>query len=62
MRKGKADVKYAKFNKESSVVQQEAYLSLADEVEQNFPNIHVLKIDNMKPVEETKKYIKNILM
>lgn len=60
-RAGKADVKYAKFNKESSVQQQNAYLALADEVEKNYPRIHVVKIDNMKPLEETKSLIKELL-
>lgn len=60
-RSGKADVKYAKFNKQSSINQQNAYISLADEVEKQYPRIHVVKIDNMKPLEETKSFIKDIL-
>lgn len=60
-RAGKADVKYAKFKKESSVNQQNAYLALADEVEENYPNIHVVKIDNMLPIEETQKKLSELL-
>lgn len=60
-RDGKAAVKYAKFNKESSITQQNTYLALADEVAKDFPAIHVFKIDNMKPLEETKNYIKHLL-
>ena len=60
-RAGKADVKYAKFKKESSVNQQNAYLDIADEIINNCPNIHVVKVDNMKPVEETEAFIKNLL-
>ena len=61
-RSGKASVKYAKFNKESSIQQQNAYLSLANEVSQNYPRIHVINIDNMKPLEETESLIKDLLM
>lgn len=60
-RTGKAKVKYAKFNPESSITQQNAYLALADEVATNFPNIHVIKLDNMKPLEETKEYLLQLL-
>lgn len=60
-RAGKADTKYALFKKESSIKQQEAYLQLADEVSQSYPNIHVIKIDNLKPLEETKTLIKDLL-
>lgn len=60
-RAGKADVKYAKFKKESSINQQNAYLKLADEVSQSYPNIHVVKLDNMLPLEETQKKLKELL-
>lgn len=60
-REGKADIKYAKFKKESSVSQQNVYLSLADEVETNFPNIHVIKIDTMKTLNEIQEYIISVL-
>ena len=60
-RAGKADVKYAKFNKVSSIQQQTAYLDLANEVAKNYPRIHVVLIDNMKPLEETKALIKDLL-
>lgn len=60
-REGKANVKYAKFNKESSIAQQNAYLKVADEVELACPNIHVVRLDNMLPLEETQKKIKNLL-
>ena len=60
-REGKATTKYAKFNKESSIAQQNAYLNLAEEIKQNYPNIHVVNIDNLQPLEETKAFIKNLL-
>jgi len=60
-RAGKADVTYAKFKKESSIIQQNAYLTLADEVAESYPSIHVIKIDNMKPLNETKVFLKDLL-
>ena len=60
-RSGKADVKYAHFKKESSIQQQNAYLQLADEISKQCPNIHVIKIDNMRPLEETESFIKDLL-
>ena len=60
-RDGKATTKYAKFNKESSIIQQNAYLSLADEIANKYPNIHVIKIDNMQPLEKTEEDLKEIL-
>lgn len=61
-RAGKADVKYAKFNKESSVQQQNTYLALADEIKKEYPSIHVVKLDNMMPLEETESFIKELLL
>lgn len=56
-RNGKAVLKYAKFNKESSINQQNAYLAIADELAAKYPNIHVVKLDNMAPIDETKAKI-----
>lgn len=61
MREGKGTFKYAKFNKESSINQQNAYLNLATEIEEKCPNIHVIRIDNTKPLNEIEEQIKNIL-
>lgn len=60
-REDKAVVSYAKFNKENSLEQQEMYLKMADEIEQKYKNINVVKIDNGKDFEETKKELCNIL-
>ena len=57
----KATLKYAKFNKESSLKQQKTYLEIADEISKTTPNIHVIKIDNMRALEEVKEYIKELL-
>ena len=60
-RDGKATVKYAKFEKESSVKQQNTYLEMADELAKKYPKIHVHKIENGKDLEETKQELKEIL-
>lgn len=57
----KADVKYAKFTKENSINQQNAYLQIADEIAEKYPNIHVVKFDNYISHEEMKQKIKSIL-
>ena len=44
-REGKGETKYAKFSKESSVKQQNAYLTLAKEIREKYESIHVLDID-----------------
>lgn len=45
-RENKGDVKYAKFSLENSVKQQRVYLELADEIEKEYPNIHVIRCSN----------------
>ena len=60
-RDGKATVKYAKFEKESSVKQQNTYLEMADELATKCPKIHVHKIENGKDLEKTKEELKQIL-
>ena len=60
-RDGKATVKYAKFEKESSIKQQNTYLEMADELAKKYPKIHVHKIENGKDLEKTKQKLKEIL-
>ncbi len=60
-RKDKGITKYAKFNVESSVKQQQAYLQLASEIEENYKNIKVYKVANDGDFEELKSKIKSIL-
>lgn len=60
-REGKAKVKYAEFNKKSSVNQQNEYLKLADEIKEKYKNINVIKIDNCRDLNEVKKEIKELL-
>lgn len=57
----KADVKYAKFNKENSINQQNAYLKIADEISKKYSNIHVIKFNNSIPQDEMKEKITKIL-
>ena len=57
----KGHYKYAKFNKESSINQQNAYLKLADEISEKYKNIHVVKFDNLISLDEMKEKIQNIL-
>lgn len=61
-RDGKADVKYAKFNIESSINQQKAYLNLADEIEENYKNIHVVRYDTGREISITQNEIKELLL
>lgn len=60
-RAGKAKNKYAKFDKQSSVNQQNAYLKMADEIAEKYPNIHVEKIDNCRDENKVKAEIKEML-
>ena len=61
-RKEKCDVKYAKFAKESSLKQQEAYLQFAKEVKEKYNNVNVINIDTCKDLEDVKKEIDEILI
>ena len=60
-RPGKAVFRTAKFNKSSSIDQQEAYLQLADEIKYKYPNIHVVNIDTCIDIEKNKEYLKELL-
>lgn len=60
-RPAKAKNAYAKFDKQSSINQQNAYLKMADEISEKYPNIKVIKLDNSKNQEETFLEIKKLL-
>ena len=60
-REGKAVTQYAKFSKESSLVQQEAYLKMADEIMEKYPNINVIKLDNSRDFEVVKEDLRKII-
>ncbi len=60
-REGKGIMKYAKFSKESSVRQQNAYLELAQEIKNKYSNIKVINIDTCIGIEKVKEKITEIL-
>lgn len=57
----KAKTKNADFEKSSSIIQQEEYLKMADEIKSQYKNINVVNINNSRPIEEVKKEIKDLL-
>ena len=61
LRGDKTITKYAKFDKQSSINQQNEYLKLADEIALKYPNINVIKIDNSRDEEKVKEEIKKLL-
>lgn len=61
VREGKAKVKYAEFDKQSSINQQNEYLKMADEIKQNYKNIHVVNMDTSRDFEITKNELKELL-
>ena len=61
LREGKGDVKYAKFTRENSVNQQNMYLTIAKEIEDKYPQIHVNCFNNDISLEEMKDEIQAIL-
>ena len=60
-REGKVEPAYAKFSGENSVAQQREYLRMADELQAQYPHIHVFKIENGKDLADTEAELKNIL-
>lgn len=60
-REGKAVPEYAKFKVESSINQQRAYLKMAEEIKEKYPNIHVVNIENSRKIEEVQKDLRQLL-
>lgn len=60
-REGKAVPEYAKFKAESSINQQKEYLKMAEEVEEKYPNINVVNIQNDRDFEEVKQELMKVL-
>ena len=54
-------MKYAKFSKENSVKQQNAYLTLAKEIKEKYENINVINIDTCIGIEAVQEKITEIL-
>lgn len=61
IRDGKAVLDYAKFTAENSIKQQREYLKMADEINEKYKEINVIKIANDGDLEETKAKLKQIL-
>lgn len=61
IRDGKAVIDYAKFTAENSIKQQREYLKMADEINEKYKEINVIKIANDGDLEETKAKLKQIL-
>lgn len=57
----KAKMQKADFEKASSINQQKEYLKMADEIKQKYEKIHVININNSKPLEEVEEQIKTLL-
>jgi len=54
--------KYAKFSKESSVKQQEAYMEVAEEIQEKYGDkIHVVNIDTCIGIDAVKEKIVSLL-
>lgn len=60
-RDGKAKVKYAEFDIQSSINQQNEYLKMADEIEGSYDNIRVIRYDTSRDISVTKNEIKALL-
>ena len=60
-RSGKANVKYAKFDKSNSIKQQNEYLKMADEIKNKYPQINVYKINTDRQLGEIKSEIAKII-
>ena len=60
-RPDKAKMKNADFEKSSSIIQQEEYLKMSNEIKNKYKNINVVNINNSRPIEDVKKEIKDLL-
>ena len=58
---GKAEIKYAKFNVENSVKQQNMYKELAKEIEEKTKNIKVINFNSNRELSEIFKEIDKII-
>ena len=58
-RKEKAVIKYATFEAENSIKQQEVYLEMAKEIKEKYPKINVINLQNDRDFEETKKELRD---
>ena len=61
-REGKIEPKYAKFNIENSIKQQNIYLEMAKEIKDKYKSIKTIEIDNTKDIEEVKNILKEFIL
>ncbi|MBR2705576.1 MAG: hypothetical protein IKG14_02620 [Clostridia bacterium] len=60
-REGKANIKYAEFDIQSSINQQNAYLKMAEEIKSKYSIINVVNYDTSREIEITFDEIKQLL-
>lgn len=60
LREGKHNMKYAKYNSDSSIKQQNTYLEIAEELKK-YSNINVVNIDNCQTEEVVRQQLNKIL-
>lgn len=60
-RAGKAAFKGSNFAAQNSINQQRIYLEMAKEIQEKYPNINVVNIENSKLLDETKAELRTIL-
>lgn len=60
-REGKAVPDYAKFKAESSINQQRAYLKMAEEVKEKYPNINVVNLENSRDIKIVQDELRKLL-
>ena len=61
VRDEKAKVDYSKFSAENSIQQQNIYLEMAKEIQENYPNIKTIEIANDKNIETTKQNLRSFI-
>ena len=60
-RDGKVEPAYAKFSSENSILQQNEYLKMADEVKAKYPTINVYKINNCQDLAVVQAQLNEII-
>ena len=57
-RPGKAVYKGSEFDLQNSIGQQEAYLNMAKEINEKYPNINIINVDTCQDLDVVKKEIR----
>lgn len=61
LREDKANVSYSAFSSENSVQQEKVYKEILNEINEKYPNIKTLDLNNSKNIFETEKQIKKFI-